>query len=67
MWTDGDLEELHAMAEKLGLKRDYFQNHIFLPHYDLIPKKRELAIKKGATPVSLKSWIRKKRSCEEPS
>jgi hypothetical protein len=26
-----DLEELHEMARKIGLKRSYFQSHIFSP------------------------------------
>lgn len=45
---DGNIVELHEMALKIGLKRSYFQNHKFLPHYDLIPAKRELALKCGA-------------------
>ncbi len=45
---DENLEELHRFAERLGLKRSYFQPHRTLPHYDLIPKKRALAIKLGA-------------------
>lgn len=42
------LQELHEMADKLKLKRSYFQNHNYLPHYDLTPAKRELAVKYGA-------------------
>lgn len=45
--TDGDLEELHEFAEKIGLKRSYFQRAI-IPHYDLTPSKRALAVKEGA-------------------
>lgn len=44
---NGNIEELHQMALKIGLKKSYFQNHAFLPHYDLIPSKRELALKNG--------------------
>ncbi len=40
--------ELHAMADKLGLKRVWFQNKRSLPHYDLTRNKRRLAIKYGA-------------------
>lgn len=48
MTTDGDLEELHQFAERLGLKRQHFQNHYLLPHYDLTPRKRLLALTLGA-------------------
>lgn len=48
MATDGDLEELHEMADKIGLSRRWFQNHPTHPHYDLAPSKRILAIEQGA-------------------
>jgi hypothetical protein len=49
MFSDnGNFSELHEMALKIGLKRSYFQNHRFLPHYDLIPSKRDLALHFGA-------------------
>lgn len=41
-------EELHALAEKIGLKREWFQNRRRLPHYDLTPAKRAAAIAAGA-------------------
>lgn len=41
------LPELHAMAERLGLKREWFQNHK-PPHYDLCQAKRQLAVTLGA-------------------
>lgn len=45
MATDGPLEELHAMAERIGLKRAWFQNDYGThPHYDLVPSKRTLAL-----------------------
>jgi len=55
--TDAGLEELHAMAELLGLKREWFQNHPRHPHYDLPPPKRELAIAYGAIPVSSRELV----------
>ena len=45
MATDGPLEELHAMAAKLGLRREWFQDKPHAPHYDLVPSKRILALK----------------------
>ena len=44
MATDGPLEELHAMAARLGLRREWFQDKPRSPHYDLVPSKRTLAL-----------------------
>jgi hypothetical protein len=68
MWTDGDVEELHIFAEKLGLKRGYFQNKRTLQHYDIIPTKRKAALKMGAVYMPLKTWlfkIKEDKSCAE--
>ena len=43
-----DLEELHRFAYRLGLRREWFQDHA-VPHYDLTPNKRHLATRVGAT------------------
>lgn len=51
MTTDGDLEELHRFAARIGLKRAWFQDHASLPHYDLTPAKRALAVRLGAVEV----------------
>lgn len=52
MMTDqDDLTELHQMAQRLGLKREWFQDKKNAPHYDVIPSKRQLAIKYGAIAV----------------
>ena len=48
---DAGLAELHSMADKLGMKRAWFQARGNLPHYDLQPSKRALAIKHGAVEV----------------
>lgn len=42
------LEELHAMADRLGMKRSWFQDKKDLPHYDLVKSKRDKAIALGA-------------------
>lgn len=56
-WTDGDIEELHAFAERIGLPRSWFQPHISLNHYDLTPGKRALALRSGAVEADLREWI----------
>lgn len=42
------LDELHAMAAKVGLKRSWFQDHPPHPHYDLTASKRAAALEAGA-------------------
>lgn len=55
--TDTGLAELHAMATRIGLKRAYFQNKGRLPHYDLTPSKRTLAVRCGAQEVSGREMV----------
>lgn len=48
-------EALHAMAARLGLKREWFQSKPGRPeqdHYDLTASKREQAIRLGVTPIN---------------
>lgn len=53
------LRELHEMARKIGLAREWFQDHPAHPHYDLTPSKRQLAVENGATPVTSVEYIRR--------
>lgn len=46
------LEELHAMADKIGVSRRWFQNKPRRPHYDISLSKREKAVKFGALEVT---------------
>lgn len=46
--TADTVEELHAFAAKLGLKRAWFQDKEGRPHYDLTPGKRWQALRLGA-------------------
>lgn len=61
MFTDGPMAELHAMADRIGLKRAWFQNpkpgdH---PHYDLSPSMRALALTNGAQFMPGREWARR--------
>jgi hypothetical protein len=62
--TDGELEDLHAFACKLGLKREWFQPKSS-PHYDLTPAMRTKALRAGAVYVGAvpqaRERIRKRR------
>lgn len=53
------IEELHEFAERLGLRREWFQNKKLFPHYDLVTSKRKLAISLGAQEVDLREHIKK--------
>lgn len=48
-------EELQAMAERIGLRREWFQGD----HYDLVPSKRALAIRHGALALDRRHFIEK--------
>jgi hypothetical protein len=50
------LNELHDMADKLGIARRYFQDKKGRPHYDICKSSKSKAITLGAKEVSEK-WI----------
>lgn len=56
--TDGNLEELHALAQRIGLLREWYQDKgkaARHPHYDVMGKRlRQEAINAGAVPVGSK-------------
>lgn len=56
-----DLDGLHKMAEKLGLKRCWFENKRGMnrPHYDVRKKYYRKAIEFGAVPLSLRAYSQK--------
>lgn len=58
------LEELHEMADKIGLNRAWYQDHR-LPHYDLSITKRAEAISNGAKPITSREAVRISRLCRE--
>jgi hypothetical protein len=62
LWCDpGEEEQLHAFAKKIGLRREYYQLHRIVNHYDLIPSKRELAIFQGARPMQMIEWFKSRK------
>lgn len=64
-----DLEELHMFAQRLGLKREWFQSQGRFLHYDITANKRRLAIKLGARPVNrnfMAQRIRAVKQAAEP-
>lgn len=49
-------EELHTMARKIGLKREWFQN-TSRPHYDVSVGKRYLATRYGAIEITMRELV----------
>lgn len=50
------VEELHAMADKIGIQRRWFQEKS-TPHYDISLGKRDLAIAYGAVVADQKMVV----------
>ena len=58
MVSDRSVEELHAFAAEIGLRREWFQDGP-RPHYDLRPSTRRLAVAKGAEEVDARVLVRR--------
>jgi hypothetical protein len=58
MWADAP-EELHAMADRIGLKREWCQTPEKFLHYDLTPARRAVAVRFGAIEMSLREFREK--------
>jgi hypothetical protein len=66
IFTDGihlvadNIDELHSFAQSLGLKKEWFQNNLRHPHYDLTTQRaRKRAIKAGARVIGNKELLLK--------
>jgi hypothetical protein len=53
------IEELHAMADKIGIQRKWYQGppKTKTPHYDICKSKRALAIAAGAIEADRKTVV----------
>lgn len=60
--TADTLEELHAMADKIGMKRGWFQDHPLCQHYDLTPSRRSQAVARGAVEETCLDGARRRRA-----
>lgn len=65
--TADSLEELHAFAKSLGLRRAWFQEHRLAPHYDLSPKRHIAALNRGAMFVPAKEQVRRRMAATSHS
>jgi len=52
-----DLDNLHKFAQRIGLKREWFQDHPKHPHYDLMGRMVNRAVKAGAIVVSSREIV----------
>jgi hypothetical protein len=52
LFTDNIADDLHGFAQKIGLKREYFQAVPGFPHFDLTKTMRSRAVREGATQVT---------------
>ncbi len=52
-------DELHAMAARIGMRREWFQAAppASFPHYDVAKGRRELAIRFGAIPCERNTFV----------
>jgi hypothetical protein len=61
-------EELLNFAQKLGLRPSWIQNpgHVWKEHFDVTDTKRALAIRLGATPITMREasalWAAKREA-----
>ncbi|MBP2232527.1 hypothetical protein J2847_005856 [Azospirillum agricola] len=51
------LEELHAMADRIGMRREWFQGDASTPHYDVCLTRRSLAIQYGAVEIGRRETV----------
>jgi len=47
MFADTEAE-LHTLADKIGMRRSWYQANSFVPHYDLTARRRRAAVEAGA-------------------
>lgn len=71
MWSGGghmqadSVDELHAFAARIGLKREWFQSRPGRPdrdHYDLTRSRRDEAILLGAIPEAVEDGTSRRRA-----
>lgn len=62
--TADNLDELHSMADQIGVARRHFQDKR-LPHYDVCQAKRDDALRLGAKVVSSKEIVRVSKRARE--
>jgi hypothetical protein len=65
--TTGTVDDLHAFAASIGMRREWFQRHRIADHYDLTPERRERALRAGAVFVPAKQQARDRAALRRAS
>lgn len=53
-----NIENLHAFAAAIGMKRQWFQSKPGkMPHYDLVESRRKLAVRDGAIQLDRRGMV----------
>lgn len=60
--TADTLAELHDFADRLGLKRIWYQPSASMPHYDLTEGKRARAVSLGAVEIDRREMVRQMKA-----
>jgi hypothetical protein len=50
-------KELHALAAKAGLQRNWFQGDASIPHYDLVASRRRKAVALGVQEITSRELV----------
>lgn len=58
------LEDLHAMASRIGVSRRWFQDKPGFPHYDICKSKRDAAVKLGAMEITRRELLEIRKRME---
>lgn len=58
-------DELHAIAQRIGLRREWFQADRWVGHYDLVPTKRALAVRYGAVALGRREFVEQLRKLRQ--
>lgn len=57
--TADSVEELHAFAKRIGMRREWYQDHEYLWHYDLMSAGMQAkAITAGARRIHVRDTVR---------
>lgn len=59
------LDELHAFAQSIGLRRGWFQANASLPHYDVTVETRDIALSRGAKLADRRTLVTSGRRLKE--
>lgn len=57
LFSDESTDELHELADRIGMKRAWYQSSSDMPHYDLRPSMRVKALAAGAREISDKNMV----------